>query len=102
VQAEKDQLASTTEKTVRSARRRPSIWCWRAVGHCRPADAKELAAKGELKSSSKMVSAGNAGCHDEAIEKFNAGVAINPKCYDCYDNIGFAHMQKKYTTRPRR
>ncbi len=61
------------------------------------ADAKELAAKGaELKKLFEDgVAAGNAGRHDEAIEKFNAGVAINPKCYDCYDNIGFAHMQKK-------
>jgi tetratricopeptide (TPR) repeat protein len=41
------------------------------------------------------VAAGNAGRHDEAIEKFTAGIVINPKCYDCYDNIGFAQMQKK-------
>jgi tetratricopeptide (TPR) repeat protein len=61
------------------------------------ADAKELAANGaELKKLfEEGVAAGNAGRHDEAIEKFNGGIAINPKCYDCYDNIGFAHMQKK-------
>jgi tetratricopeptide (TPR) repeat protein len=37
----------------------------------------------------------NAGKHDEAIAKFNEGIAINAKCNDCYDNIGFSYTAKK-------
>jgi tetratricopeptide (TPR) repeat protein len=36
-----------------------------------------------------------AGKHDEAIEKFMAVVQLNPKCSDCYYNIGYAQSQKK-------
>jgi tetratricopeptide (TPR) repeat protein len=99
VQAEKDSLASTTEKTGVKAGG-PAIIdlvLGALSASAAAADAKELAAKGaELKALFEAgVAAGNAGRHDEAIEKFTAGVAINPKCYDCYDNIGFAYTQKK-------
>ena len=99
VQAEKDSLASTTEKTgVRiGAPSNIDLVLGALSATAAAADAKELAAKGaELKKLFEDgVAAGNAGRHDEAIEKFNAGIVINPKCYDCYDNIGFAHTQKK-------
>ena len=36
-----------------------------------------------------------AGKHDEAIAKFVAVAQLNPKCSDCYYNIGYAHTQKK-------
>jgi tetratricopeptide (TPR) repeat protein len=99
VQAEKDSLASTTEKAaVRiGAPSNIDLVLGALSAGAAAADAKELAAKGaELKKLfEEGVAAGNAGRHDEAIEKFNAGIVINPKCYDCYDNIGFAHTQKK-------
>jgi tetratricopeptide (TPR) repeat protein len=99
VQAEKDQLASTTEKaSVRiGAPSTIDLVLGALSAAAAAADAKELAAKGaELKKLfEEGVAAGNAGRHDEAIAKFNAGIQINPKCYDCYDNIGFAHTQKK-------
>ena len=41
------------------------------------------------------VAAGNAGRQDEAIEKFKQAVAVNPDCFDCYNNLGFAYVQKK-------
>ena len=41
------------------------------------------------------VALSNEGKHDEAIAKFNEALAISPKCYDCYDNIGFSYVQKK-------
>ena len=41
------------------------------------------------------VAASNAGRFDEAIAKFKEGVALEPNCFDCYSNIGFAHLQKK-------
>jgi tetratricopeptide (TPR) repeat protein len=37
----------------------------------------------------------NQGKHDEAIAKFNEAIAIDAKCNDCYDNIGFSYTQKK-------
>jgi tetratricopeptide (TPR) repeat protein len=99
VQAEKDSLASTTEKaSVRiGAPSQLDLVLGALSAAAAAADAKELAAKGaELKKLfEEGVAAGNAGRHDEAIEKFNAGIQINPKCYDCYDNIGFAYSQKK-------
>jgi tetratricopeptide (TPR) repeat protein len=39
--------------------------------------------------------ASRAGNQDAAIEKFTQASALNPNCYDCYYNIGFAAAQKK-------
>ena len=36
-----------------------------------------------------------AGKHAEAIEKFNAGIAANPACFECYNNIGYSYTQMK-------
>jgi tetratricopeptide (TPR) repeat protein len=41
------------------------------------------------------VTASKAGNFDEAVAKFTEAAALAPKCFDCYYNIGFAHMQKK-------
>ena len=41
------------------------------------------------------VAAANAGQHDQAIAKFTEAAAANPKCSDCYSNMGSAHLQKK-------
>jgi tetratricopeptide (TPR) repeat protein len=35
------------------------------------------------------------GKYDESVESFNKALALNPKCQDCYYNIGFAFAQKK-------
>ncbi len=58
---------------------------------------KEVAAKAaELKKTFEDgVAASRAGNHDEAISKFQAALAINDKCYDCYYNIGYSYSQKK-------
>ncbi len=58
---------------------------------------KEVAAKAaELKKTFEDgVAASRAGNHDDAIAKFQAALAINDKCYDCYYNIGFSYAQKK-------
>jgi tetratricopeptide (TPR) repeat protein len=95
VQAEKDKIVSPVDKvTVRIG---APIDTKLVLGMASAAASAELAVKSaELKKLfEEGVAAGNAGRHDEAIEKFAAGAAINPKCYDCYDNIGFAHSQKK-------
>jgi tetratricopeptide (TPR) repeat protein len=36
-----------------------------------------------------------AGDHDGAIAKFEEAAGLVPNCFDCYYNIGFAHLQKK-------
>jgi len=99
VQAEKDKVTSGTEKVGVKVGGPTTInlVIGAAAAAAGAADAKELAATAaDLKRLfEEGVAAGNAGRHDEAIEKFNAGIQINPKCYDCYDNIGFAHTQKK-------
>jgi tetratricopeptide (TPR) repeat protein len=35
------------------------------------------------------------GKYDDSVAAFNRAVAINPKCQDCFYNIGFAYAQKK-------
>jgi tetratricopeptide (TPR) repeat protein len=58
---------------------------------------KEVAAKAaELKKTFEDgVASSRAGNHDDAIAKFQAAIAINEKCYDCYYNIGYSYTQKK-------
>ena len=41
------------------------------------------------------VALSRAGKYDESVESFNKAIAINPKCQDCFYNIGFAYAQKK-------
>jgi tetratricopeptide (TPR) repeat protein len=36
-----------------------------------------------------------AGRHDEALAKFNEGLAVSPECYDCYNRIAYVHVQRK-------
>ena len=38
------------------------------------------------------VAATTAGKHDEAIAKFNEGIAISPDCFDCYNRIAYVHI----------
>src|SRR5436190_10986494 len=41
------------------------------------------------------VALSRAGKYDESIESFNKALADNPKCQDCFYNIGYAYAQKK-------
>jgi len=41
------------------------------------------------------VAASNAGKHEEAIQKFQAGISQNASCADCYNNIGYSYVQLK-------
>lgn len=53
----------------------------------------------KLLEANKIINEGvtlsQAGNQDGAIEKFTAALALNPKCADCYYNIGAANAQKK-------
>lgn len=61
------------------------------------AASKEAAAKGaELKKIfDEGVTLSSAGKHNEAVERFNAAIAVSPTCGDCYSNIGYSYSQLK-------
>jgi tetratricopeptide (TPR) repeat protein len=95
VSAEKDKLASPTNKVTVSAR--AAAVTELTLGVASAAAVAEATAKGaELKKLFEAgLAASNAGQYDEALAKFNETVVIAPQCADCYSNIGFAHAQKK-------
>jgi len=47
------------------------------------------------KAFDEGVALSRAGKYDDSVESFNKAIAINPKCQDCFYNIGFAYAQKK-------
>lgn len=50
----------------------------------------------ELKKAfDEGVAASRANDHDTAIARFDAALAVEPKCPECYFNIGYAYLQKK-------
>ena len=50
----------------------------------------------ELKKAfDEGVAASRASDHDTAIAKFQAALAAQPACHECYFNIGYAYLQKK-------
>jgi tetratricopeptide (TPR) repeat protein len=53
------------------------------------------ASEGMSKVFEEGVALSNAGDYDAAIAKFNDALRTNPKCSDCYYNIGVAHAGKK-------
>jgi tetratricopeptide (TPR) repeat protein len=94
VTAEKEKLG-TASATTRTSARGPSQVNLIIGGG--PANDATVAAKtAELrKTFDEGVAAGRAGNYDESIAAFNRALLINPKCQDCYYNIGYAHVQKK-------
>jgi tetratricopeptide (TPR) repeat protein len=99
VAVEKDKLASPPQTVSVSGNRpgRANFVLGLNAAALTAANAAELKAKGEelIRLFEEGVVAGNAGRHDEAIAKFTEAAAVNPNCHDCYNNIGFAHTQKK-------
>ncbi|MEP7117742.1 MAG: carboxypeptidase regulatory-like domain-containing protein, partial [Acidobacteriota bacterium] len=47
------------------------------------------------KNFEEGVAASRANDHDAAIAKFQAALAAQPACPECYFNIGYAYLQKK-------
>ena len=64
-----------------------------------PGAGEAAAVDPKLAEATKIINEGvglsQAGNQDEAIAKFNEALALNPKCVDCYYNIGAASAQKK-------
>jgi tetratricopeptide (TPR) repeat protein len=95
VTAEKDKLASAPANvTVRVGAPAEATL---VLAYAAAAVTREAAAKAEAlkKVFDEGVAASNAGRHDEAIAKFTEGTVLNPNCFDCYNNIGYSHTQKK-------
>src|SRR5229473_1601848 len=95
ITAEKDKLGSApVNVNVRvSATAEANL----VLGIAGAAATKESAAKNaELKKAfDEGVALSSAGKHTEAVDKFTAAAAINPSCYDCYNNIGYSYSQLK-------
>jgi tetratricopeptide (TPR) repeat protein len=66
------------------------------AGSAAPPSKEDLAKNAELaKVFDEGVAASKAGSSDEAIAKFTRTTELNPKCSDCFYNLGFAYAQKK-------
>jgi tetratricopeptide (TPR) repeat protein len=67
------------------------------LGMMSAAEAAATAAKNEELQAlfDEGVAANNAKQYDVAIQKFEAGIAVNANCADCYSNIGYAHAQRE-------
>jgi tetratricopeptide (TPR) repeat protein len=99
VTAEKDKLASATS-TV-GVKIGPAVEADLVIGVAAAAASADAQAKMSAltKVLDEAVAASNAGRHDEAIEKFNMGITVNPQCSECYRLIGHSYMQKKDYTK---
>jgi tetratricopeptide (TPR) repeat protein len=97
VTAEKEKLGAVVGMTVRAAQTLTANLDMTAGGATAAVGAGAAAAMSTAlkKTFDEGLALSNAGKHDEAIAKFNEGLAINAKCNDCYDNIGFSYTQKK-------
>jgi tetratricopeptide (TPR) repeat protein len=93
ITAEKDKLGGSQNVRVRIGATAVADITF-AAGGAGGADAAKKTA--ELKKAfEEGVAASRAGNPDEAVAAFTRAVEVNPACYDCYYNIGFAYVQKK-------
>jgi tetratricopeptide (TPR) repeat protein len=93
--AEKDKLGAYATFTLRAAQTLGADLAL-SVGGAAGATASGGNMGAALKKTfDDALALSNAGKHDEAIAKFNEAIAINAKCNDCYDNIGFSYTQLK-------
>jgi tetratricopeptide (TPR) repeat protein len=95
VVAEKNKLASAPQKATIRAGSPAELNL--VIGVAADALTKEgLAKAGALRSAFESgVALSQAGKHEEAIAKFNEGIAASPQCVDCYNNIGYSYTQMK-------
>jgi len=95
VVAESNKLVSATQRATVRAGSPAEVDL--VIGVAAAAAAGDAAARGAAltKSFDEAVAAQKAGNYDEAIEKFNAGIAINPNCFSCFNGIGRSYTMKK-------
>jgi len=93
ITAEKEGVGKVTRTImIRGARRNNVDVVIAAGAGAATADPKLIEAN---KIINEGVTLSQAGSQDEAIAKFNEALALNPKCFDCFYNIGAASAQKK-------
>jgi lipoprotein NlpI len=94
ITAEKDKLTASQTVRVRISQTAEASLVLAAAAGGGGAEAAKKSA--ELKKAfDEGVEASRAGRQDDAITAFTHAVEVNPSCYDCYYNIGFAQSQKK-------
>ncbi|MEP7305355.1 MAG: tetratricopeptide repeat protein [Acidobacteriota bacterium] len=93
VTATKDKLTAT--QSVRISQGRPAN-AKLVLGAAAPGAPGEAAAATALrKVLDEAVAATNAGKFDDAIAGFTKAAELQPTCFACFYNIGYAHAQKK-------
>lgn len=94
ITAEKDKLTAAQTVRVRIGQTAEASL---VLGVNAAASSAEAAKKSaELKKVfDEGVAASHEGKQDEAIAAFTKAAELNPSCYDCYYNVGFANAQKK-------
>jgi tetratricopeptide (TPR) repeat protein len=87
--------AGTATANTRVSQRGPSNV--RLIVGAGPTNDPAVAAKtAELrKAFDEGVALSRDGKYDDSVASFNKALALNPKCQDCFYNIGFAYAQKK-------
>ena len=95
ITAEKDKLGSApVTVTVRANVTASADLVLGVASAAAPKEAQQKNA--DLKKAfEEGVALSSAGKHQEAIEKFNAAIAISATCYDCYNNVGYSYAQLK-------
>jgi len=87
--------AGTATATTRVSQRGPSS-VKLVIGGGAGNDPALAAKTAELrKAFDEGVALSREGKYDDSVAAFNKAVALNPKCQDCFYNIGFAYAQKK-------
>jgi tetratricopeptide (TPR) repeat protein len=94
VTAEKDKLSAAQTVRVRIGQTSDASLVLGVNAAASSADAAKKSA--ELKKVfDEGVAASHEGKQDDAIAAFTKAAELNPSCYDCYYNVGFANAQKK-------
>lgn len=96
ITAEKDKMGSQPVNTRVRVGGPSDVTLVIAPGVGAAASKENAAMVAELKKAfEEGIAASQAGNHDAAIAAFTRAAEVNPKCFDCYYNIGFMHSQKK-------
>jgi tetratricopeptide (TPR) repeat protein len=95
VTAEKDKMASAPSSVTVSASRPSEVALVVSAAGGAATPASKAAADALKKQFDEGVALSNAGKHQEAIAKFQEGIATNANCADCYNNIGYSYTQMK-------
>jgi tetratricopeptide (TPR) repeat protein len=94
ITAEKDKLSAAQTVRIRIGQTAEASLVLGAAAAAGNADAAKKSA--ELKKDfEEGVEASRAGRQDDAVAAFTHAAEVNPSCYDCYYNVGFAEAQKK-------